>query len=76
MITNIIHRLRHLIIIVNTPFDISRFRRARRIQPGETYEADFAAPEDVIIKKMEFYKAGRVGKAFPGHHRYSQDQRR
>lgn len=47
-----------IIIRRNTLFDISRFRRARRIQPGENYEADFAAPEDVIIKKMEFYKAG------------------
>ena len=59
---NIIHPTSGLkidiIIRSDTPFDASRFRRARRIQPGETYQADFAAPEDVIIKKMEFYKAG------------------
>ena len=42
----------------NTPFDASRFQRARRIHPAETYDANFAAPEDVIIKKMEFYKNG------------------
>ncbi len=47
-----------IIIRRNTPFDESRFRRFRRIQPAETYEAHFAAPEDVIIKKMEFYKEG------------------
>lgn len=47
-----------IIIRRNTPFDASRFSRTRRIQTGETYQANFAAPEDVIIKKMEFYKAG------------------
>lgn len=41
-----------------TPFDESRFRRAHRIKPTETYEADFSSPEDVIIKKMEFYREG------------------
>jgi len=30
----------------------------RRIYPAETYQANFAAPEDVIIKKMEYYKEG------------------
>ncbi len=47
-----------IIIRRNTPFDASRFRRFRRIQPAETYAANFASPEDVIIKKMEFYKEG------------------
>lgn len=47
-----------IIIRTNSPFDISRFRRVRRIQPAATYEADFSSPEDVIIKKMEFYKMG------------------
>lgn len=59
---NIIHPASGLkvdiIIRTNSPFDISRFRRVRRIQPAETYEADFSSPEDVIIKKMEFYKEG------------------
>jgi hypothetical protein len=47
-----------IIIRKDTPFDKSRFSRARRIQPSESYEASFAAPEDVIIKKMEYYKEG------------------
>jgi hypothetical protein len=42
----------------DTPFDNSRFGRVHRIYPAESYQADFAAPEDVIIKKMEYYKAG------------------
>ena len=42
----------------DTPFDNSRFGRAHRIYPAESYQANFAAPEDVIIKKMEYYKAG------------------
>jgi hypothetical protein len=59
---NIIHPSSGLkvdvIIRRNTPFDVSRFRRVRRIHPAESYEANFAAPEDVIIKKMEYYKDG------------------
>ena len=47
-----------VIIKQDTPFDNSRFARAHRIYPAESYQADFAAPEDVIIKKMECYKAG------------------
>jgi hypothetical protein len=34
-----------------TPFDRSRFARARVAHPAETYEAAFASPEDVMIKK-------------------------
>ena len=59
---NIIHPASGLkvdvIIKQNTPFDNSRFRRAHRIYPSESYQANFAAPEDVIIKKMEYYKEG------------------
>lgn len=59
---NIIHPASGLkidvIISKESPFDRSRFRRARRISPGENYEADFASPEDVIIKKMEYYREG------------------
>jgi hypothetical protein len=76
---NIIHPASGLkvdiIIRRDTPFDASRFRRIRRIHPADTYEANFAAPEDVIIKKMEYYKAG--GREAPArHHRHTQDQRR
>jgi len=59
---NIIHPASGLKVDVilkkNSPFDNSRFSRARRIHPAESYEASFAAPEDVIIKKMEYYKEG------------------
>lgn len=47
-----------VIIKQDTPFDNSRFERVHRIYPAESYQANFAAPEDVIIKKMEYYKAG------------------
>jgi hypothetical protein len=47
-----------IIIKQDTPFDNSRFGRVHRIYPAESYQANFAAPEDVIIKKMEYYKAG------------------
>jgi len=59
---NIIHPVSGLkvdfIIKQDTPFDSSRFSRVRRIYPAETYQANFSAPEDVIIKKMEYYKEG------------------
>lgn len=59
---NIIHPASGLKVDVilkkNSPFDNSRFSRARRIHPAESYDASFAAPEDVIIKKMEYYKEG------------------
>lgn len=59
---NIIHPASGLkvdiMISKDTPFDQSRFSRIRRIAPSESYEADFASPEDVIIKKMAYYKEG------------------
>ena len=58
---NIIHPASGLkidiIIKQDTPFDQSRFERTRGIYPGN-YSAVFASPEDVIIKKMEYYKLG------------------
>ena len=42
----------------NSPHDISRFARRKKIRPAKEYEAYFAAPEDVILKKMEYYKQG------------------
>ncbi len=59
---NIIHPASGLkidvIIRKHTLFDDSRFSRKRRIYPAESFQADFASPEDVIIKKMEYYKEG------------------
>ncbi len=39
-------------------FDQSRFRRVRRLRPLLDTEVDFASPEDVILKKMVFYREG------------------
>ena len=59
---NIIHPASGLkvdvIIRSDTPFDRSRFARARTIRPSESYVASFASAEDVIIKKMEYYREG------------------
>lgn len=59
---NIIHPSSGLkidvIIKKNSDFDNSRFSRKKRLLPSDSYKADFAAPEDVIIKKMEYYNAG------------------
>ncbi|MBI5682287.1 MAG: hypothetical protein HZC45_03825 [Deltaproteobacteria bacterium] len=63
---NIIHPASGLkidvIIRKRNAFDDSRFNRLKRIPTAENTEADFASPEDVIIKKMEFYKEGESEK--------------
>ncbi|OGD10433.1 MAG: hypothetical protein A2Y86_08925 [Candidatus Aminicenantes bacterium RBG_13_62_12] len=59
---NIIHPASGLKVDVMLPkqdaFDRSRFARVKRMRPLEDTEANFASPEDVIIKKMEYYKEG------------------
>jgi hypothetical protein len=47
-----------VIIRKETPFDRSRFARARAIRLADSYEAAFASAEGVIIKKMEHYREG------------------
>ena len=47
-----------VIIPKDTPFDRSRFARARNIRSAERFDAKFASPEDVILKKMEYYREG------------------
>jgi hypothetical protein len=42
----------------DTPFNRSRFSRTRRVQPAPDYQASFASAEDVILKKMEYYREG------------------
>lgn len=63
---NIIHPGSGLKIdVMITPgdeFDQSRFRRARRLKAVEDAEVDFAAPEDVILKKLDFYRRGHSDK--------------
>lgn len=59
---NVIHPSSGLKIDIIIPamdeFDRSRFARATRVHPAEGYEATFASPEDVIIKKLQFYTEG------------------
>ena len=63
---NIIHPHSGLKIDVmvphDAPFNRSRFARAKRVRPAKDYEASFASPEDVIIKKMEYYREGQSEK--------------
>ena len=47
-----------LIVAAMTDFDRSRFERRRRIHPAADYEADFASPEDVILRKLQAYREG------------------
>lgn len=46
------------VIRKNEPFDDSRFSRTKRLKAAEDTVASFASPEDVIIKKMQYYKMG------------------
>ena len=45
-------------ILAMDDFDYSCFVRARRVWPADDLEADFAAPEDVIVKKLQYYAEG------------------
>ena len=38
--------------------DRSRFARGLRVHPGADFEATFAAPEDVILKKLQYFALG------------------
>ena len=59
---NIIHPLSGLKIDLMVPtdslFNRSRFQRAKKARPGADYEAMFASPEDIILKKMEYFQKG------------------
>jgi len=46
----------------SSAFDDSRFARSRRLQIGPSSDAMFAAPEDVVIKKLEYYRDGESEK--------------
>ncbi len=43
-------------------FDASRFSRRRRVEFAPGQSAWFASPEDVILKKLVYYKEGRSDK--------------
>jgi hypothetical protein len=47
-----------LMIPSENPFNRSRFARVRRLHPAPDYDAQFASVEDVILKKMEYYRDG------------------
>jgi hypothetical protein len=47
-----------IIIRKKTPFNDSRFSRVRPIKTGENFETNFAAPEDIILMKMQYYRDG------------------
>ena len=46
----------------DSALDRSRFLRARRLSSGPDFEAYFSSPEDVILKKMEFFQEGHSEK--------------
>lgn len=43
-------------------FDNSRFKRIKKITPIKDMQTNFSSPEDVIIMKMKYYKAGESEK--------------
>ncbi|MBN2320292.1 MAG: hypothetical protein JXR49_14505 [Acidobacteria bacterium] len=47
-----------VIIRKKTRFNDSRFSRFHRIKAGENFEINFAAPEDIILMKMQYYQDG------------------
>ncbi len=59
---NIIHPSSGLkvdvIVSKNDDFDKTRFSRMKKLNVSESKTANFASPEDVIIKKMEFFQMG------------------
>jgi hypothetical protein len=59
---NIIHPTSGLKVDVivpdSSPFNQSRFARAKPLRAAEDLMVRFASPEDAIIKKMEYYKEG------------------
>lgn len=46
-------------IAKETPFDRSRLNRCRFVEIAPQVMARFAAPEDVVIKKLHYYREGR-----------------
>ncbi len=63
---NVIHPASGLKVDVMIPredaFNRSRFARVKHVRPAPDYDAVFASPEDVILKKLEYYREGRSEK--------------
>lgn len=47
-----------VMVAADTHYNRNRFERARRVKPAEELEAFFASAEDVILKKMDFFREG------------------
>jgi hypothetical protein len=47
-----------MMVPADSPFNRSRFSRAKRIKPDPDFDAAFSSAEDVILKKMESYREG------------------
>lgn len=47
-----------VMVPADTMFNRSRFARMKRVKPEPGYEAYFASAEDVIVKKMDFFRQG------------------
>jgi hypothetical protein len=47
-----------VIVATDSAFDRARLARARRMPTGPGFEAWFASPEDMILKKLEYFKEG------------------
>ncbi|MFY9821743.1 MAG: hypothetical protein WAM82_10180 [Thermoanaerobaculia bacterium] len=47
-----------IMVPVDSPFNRSRFARARKVRPAPDFDATFSSAEDVILKKMEAYREG------------------
>lgn len=63
---NIIHPFSGLkvdvIVPAATAFNRERFIRAQKVHAAEDLDAYFASPEDVILKKMDYYNQGGFDK--------------
>ena len=63
---NVIHPASGLKVDVmvprDDPFNRSRFARVKHVRPAPDYDAVFASPEDVILKKLEYYQEGGAEK--------------
>jgi hypothetical protein len=51
-----------IIFAPETPHNLSRFHRVRRIAMPDGRSEPFASPEDVILKKLEFFREGGSSK--------------
>lgn len=47
-----------VIVASDSDFDRSRLSRGVRLPAGSDFETTFAAPEDVILKKLEYFREG------------------